>query len=1176
MSPSPISPLSPPALQSAQKKLRWGRLYGSAAGLALTHAAQQADGPTLVICRDSTTDAQLRESIAFYAAGTDLPVLHFPDQETLPYDKFSPHPDIISRRLEVMARLPTMGRGIVVVPAHTLMQRIAPPAYIHGHTFLLAAGEDLDREALLMRLERGGYHNVAQVMEHGEYALRGSIIDLFPMGAEQPYRIDLFDEEIETIRLFDPETQRTTEKVSEIRLFPAREFPMTEEAVKQFRQRYRAKFEGDPQQNPVYRDVSQGIAPAGIEYYLPLFFDNTNADNPNKTGTATLFDYLPDNAQLMLMEGIEASAEIFRQEVEERYETQQSLDALRRILEPDELFLRVDELFGQFKHFPRAELDTFEQDKNLAQQNLENGTNQAGQSNFATQKVPQLSMPPRSENPLQRVAKFLDEFEGRMLIVAESAGRREALLELFRGRKIHPKQAENWNTFIAGKKKLAITVAPLEAGLMMTEPEIVVLTEPQIFGEQVLQRRRRSGKRRGAISEDAVIHHLSELKIGDPVVHVDHGVGRYQGLQSIEAGGNTAEYLLLEYAKEDKLYVPVTALHLIGRYTGVEPDKAPVHRLGSDQWTKAKRKAAEKVRDVAAELLEIYAKRAAKTGHAITEPDLEYHQFSAQFPFEETPDQSDAIGAIIKDMESPQPMDRLICGDVGFGKTEVAMRAVFLAVQNGHQVAVLVPTTLLAQQHYENFTDRFADWPFKVEVLSRFKTKKETDDALKLLADGKIDIVIGTHKLIQPTIKFHHLGMVVIDEEHRFGVRQKDQFKALRAEVDVLTMTATPIPRTLNMSMSGLRDLSIIATPPTNRVAIKTFVREWDAGLIREACIREIHRGGQVYFLHNQVETIERMADDVRKLIPEATVEIAHGQMREQELERVMKDFYHRRFNILVCSTIIETGIDVPTANTIIMNRADRLGLAQLYQLRGRVGRSHHRAYAYLVIPSRKNITADAMKRLEAIESIEELGAGFTLAVHDMEIRGAGELLGDGQSGHMQEIGFELYSEMLDQAVKDLKSGKTPEPSLETQVTEVDLGMPALLPEDYLPDINARLVLYKRIAAANNADELHELQVEMIDRFGLLPDPTKNLILATEIRLQAAPLGIRKVEFDADGLQIAFNEKPEIDPLKLIELIQKQHKVFQLKGQDKLRMNKPAETVEERVEAWEKLLEQLV
>ncbi len=1107
----------------------------------ITRAAEEAEGPVLLLTRDTPTLSQIEEEVRFYGGGSTLPILTFPDQETLPYDRFSPHPDITSRRLEVMARLPTLKRGIILAAIPTVMQRIPPRAYVDLHAFTLSTGEQLDRDALRLRLEQSGYHSVAQVMEHGEYAFRGSIIDLYPMGADAPYRIDLFDDEVESLRTFDPESQRTTMQVDSIHLLPAREFPLSEEGIRHFRQSWRAEFEGDPQNSSIYRDISQGLAPSGIEYYLPLFFEKS----------VTLFDYLPDNHLLIRESESAQSANQFWEEIRERYQDQ-SFDQERSVLDPEQLFLKSDELFAAINHSTVAVIEHFETEE------------RQGHFNLSTRKPMQLGVHARSEDPLQRVVEFMQGFNGRILIAAESAGRREALLEMFRARAIHPHEVSDWNQFLQRSDPLSILVAPLEHGLLLSEPPIAVITEPQLFGEQVLQRRRRS--RKGGVTADAVIHHLSELKIGNPVVHLDHGVGRYMGLVSLDAGGSQAEYLLLEYTQGDKLYVPVTSLHLIGRYTGIDPEKAPIHRLGSGQWQKARNKAAQKVRDVAAELLEIYARRAARQGHSIPEPDIEYQQFAAQFPFEETPDQSESIDAIIRDMVSEQPMDRLICGDVGFGKTEVAMRAAFLTVQSGKQIAVLVPTTLLAQQHYDNFSDRFADWPFRIEVLSRFKSRKETDEALQLLASGKIDIVIGTHKLIQPSVRFNNLGMVIIDEEHRFGVRQKEQFKKLRAEVDVLTLTATPIPRTLNMSMSGLRDLSIIATPPSNRVAIKTFVREWDPALIREACLREIRRGGQVYFLHNKVETIEKTARELRELLPEATIETAHGQMREHELERVMKDFYHRRFNILVCTTIIETGIDIPTANTIIMDRADRLGLAQLYQLRGRVGRSHHRAYAYLIIPPKNLITPDAVKRLEAIESLEELGAGFTLAVHDMEIRGAGELLGDDQSGRMQEIGFDLYAEMLERAVSDLKNGTTSnlEEPLEQQV-EVDPGEPALLPEDYLPDVNARLVLYKRIAAARNRDELDELQVEMIDRFGLLPEPTRNLLHATALKLVAAPLGIRKIEANSEGAQLLIGSDHKLDPLKLITLIQQSPDQFQLGGQDLLRIRWNQEDAGERM-----------
>lgn len=1154
---------SSPLPIKAGDKRKWAQLYGSAAGLAIVEAAIASAaaerGPILLLANDTASMNRLEDELHFYASGSELPILTFPDQETLPYDRFSPHPDITSRRLEVLTQLPQLEQGIILSTLPTVMQQVPPCDYIKRHAFSLALGETLNRDKLRLRLEQSGYHSVSQVMEHGEYAFRGSIIDLFPMGAKTPYRIDLFDDEVETLSTFDQESQRSTEQVEEIKLLPAREFPTDEDGVRQFRTSWRIMFEGDPQENPIYRDISQGLTPAGIEYYLPLFFETT-----------TLFGYLPDRHTIIYESEAESVAQQFWKEIGERYEDQK-LDRERVVVAPEQLFIKSDQLFAKLKLSPAIQLNRFEIE----------AVSERGDFNLGSRKPMQLGVQSRSVDPLKPLLNFIQTFSGRILLAVESNGRREALLEMLRPHSIHPHLVESWQQFIKDDSPLSLFVSQLEEGLLLNDivkDKIAVVTESQIFGQQVLQQRRRRSKRNAnsAIGADAVIHHLSELKPGNPVVHIDHGVGRYQGLIFLDAGGTPAEYLVLEYNKGDKLYVPVTSLHLIGRYSGTDPDKAPLHRLGSDQWHKARKKAAEKVRDVAAELLEIYAKREAKQGYTISDPDIEYQQFANQFPFEETPDQSDAISSIIDDMRSTKPMDRLICGDVGFGKTEVAMRAAFLTVQSGRQIAVLVPTTLLAQQHYENFRDRFADWPFKIAALSRFQSNKESALILEQLAAGKIDIVIGTHKLIQQNVKFKQLGMVVIDEEHRFGVRQKEQFKKLRSEIDILTLTATPIPRTLNMSMSGLRDLSIIATPPNNRVAIKTFVREWDPAQIREASLREIKRGGQLYFLHNKVDTIDKTAREIRKLIPEAEVAVAHGQMSEHDLERVMKDFYHGRFNILVCTTIIETGIDIPTANTIIMDRADRLGLAQLYQLRGRVGRSHHRAYAYLIIPPRNQVSPDALKRLEAIESLEELGAGFTLAVHDMEIRGAGELLGDGQSGRMQEIGFDLYAEMLARAVEDLKYGR--ESDLEGNLTpqiEINLGEPALLPEDYLPDVNARLVLYKRIAAAKSEDELNELQVEMIDRFGLLPEQAKNLIKTTELKIIAAPLGIEKIEGNSDGAQLKIATKHHLDPLKLIKLIQQKPKKYQLNGQDRLKIIFESSSMEERVAIIEELLQQL-
>jgi transcription-repair coupling factor (superfamily II helicase) len=1142
-------PFTPYVPETAGRRTIWARLYGSSFGMVLGQGARRHDGPMVVITADNLMAARLEYELRFYLGDDEqVPVIPFPDWETLPYDVFSPHQDITSQRLEALYRLPTLDKGILIIPASTAMYRLAPRDYIEAHSLMLDLGETLDIESLRMRLERNGYSCVSQVMEHGEFAVRGSLIDLFPMGSKTPYRIDLFDNEIETIRTFDPETQLSQDSVDSVRLLPAREFPLTKEAITRFRQAYRAEFEGDPARSTIYKDITEGIAPPGIEYYLPLFFEQTT----------TLFDYLPNNAVVVLEEGIEEAARAFWDEVEQRHE-QRRHDPERPILAPERAFIPPHELDQGMERFPRVDCHHFEVEE--AQ----------GAHNFASRTPPLLTVNSRAPEPLAALEKFLKEFGGRVLFAAETSGRREALLELLKRDNIHPRQYPNWLDFLDDKARIGITIAPLEKGLLLDD--IAVISEPQLFGEQAVQRRRRKVTKR---DDDAVVRSLTELMPGSPVVHEDHGVGRYLGLQSLELNGITTEFLTLEYAGGDKLYVPVSSLHLISRYTGTSPESAPLHKLGSEVWARAKRKAAEKAHDVAAELLDIYARRAARQGYRYPEPDDQYRAFSTAFPFEETPDQEEAIHNVVKDMVSVQPMDRLVCGDVGFGKTEVAMRAAFLAVQGGKQVAVLVPTTLLAQQHYQNFRDRFADWPVRIEVLSRFRSKKDQEQVLNELGEGKVDIIIGTHKLLQAGVKFTELGLVILDEEHRFGVRQKERLKSLRAEVDVLTLTATPIPRTLNMALADMRDLSIIATPPSKRLAIKTFIRQWDKNLVREACLREIKRGGQVYFLHNEVETIEKQARDLEELIPEARVTVAHGQMPERELEKVMLDFYHQRFNILVCTTIIETGIDVPTANTIIMNRADKLGLAQLYQLRGRVGRSYHQAYAYLIVPNKRNMTADAVKRMEAIESLEGLGAGFTLASHDLEIRGAGELLGEEQSGQIQEVGFSMYSELLDRAVKALKSGQVPnlDQPLD-QHAEVDLRIPALIPEDYLPDVHTRLVMYKRIANAADEEELRELQVEMIDRFGLLPEQTKNLIRVTELKLQAEPLGIKKIEAGPQGGRLLFSEKPNIDPMKIIDLIQQQSRTYKLDGQDKLRFIKPTETPEERIEAAEKVLEEL-
>jgi len=1149
---TPYHTLSQPLVAKRPgERHRWGRLYGSSDSLAIAESARHHEGVVVVITADVPAALRLERELGFFLGErTEIPVLPFPDRETLPYDIFSPHQDIVSERLATLHRLPTLRRGILIAPVSTLQHRLPPRSYLEGNTLMLRQGDRLQLESMRQRLDAGGYRCVSQVIEHGEFAVRGSLLDLFPMGSRLPYRIELFDEEVESIRTFDPENQRTLEKIEEINLLPAREFPLTDAAIRGFRQAYRLAFEGDPQSSIIYRDVSNGLAPPGIEYYLPLFF----------TGTNTLFDYLPTQSLLFDFDGTDKAADSFWQECTERHE-QLRHNRERPLLPPTQLFLRGEEIRACFNHYPRTTLQRFE---------LQPG---AGHLNYASEAPPRLTLDARSEHPSERLEAFLREFDGRVLFAAESAGRREGLLELLHGLDRHPETVPGWDAFLASHAPSAITVAPIDEGLLLTDPPLALIAESQLYGERVMQRRRRRMRERDA---EAVVRNLAELQTGAPVVHEDHGVGRYLGLQHLQVGGIETEFLTLEYAGGDKLYVPVSSLHLISRYTGAAPESAPLHKLGSGQWERARRKASERVRDAAAELLAIYAKRAARQGYAYPLEEAQYRAFAAGFPFEETPDQQVAIDAVIEDMRSPQPMDRLVCGDVGFGKTEVAMRAAFLAVMGGRQVAVLVPTTLLVQQHAENFRDRFADWPVRIEGVSRFRSRSEQNRVFDALAEGKVDIIIGTHKLLQEDIRYKDLGLVIIDEEHRFGVRQKDQFKRLRAEVDVLTLTATPIPRTLNLSLSGLRDLSIIATPPARRLAVKTFVNQWDNGLVHEACLREIKRGGQVYFVHNDVESIERQARDLEALLPEANVGVAHGQMRERELERVMSEFYHQRFNILVCTTIIETGIDIPSANTIIINRADRFGLAQLYQLRGRVGRSHHRAYAYLIVPPRRLMTPDAVKRLEAIEAIEELGTGFTLATHDLEIRGAGEVLGEEQSGQMQEIGFSLYNELLERAVKALKEGR--EPELDRPLdhgTEIDLQFPALIPDDYLPDIHTRLTLYKRIASAEERDALRELQVEMIDRFGLLPEPVKNLFRLTELKLLATPLGVRKIEMGAAGGRILFGAEPHIDAGEIIRLIQNQPDRYKLDGQERLRIVKPLESAEERIAEVTALLERL-
>ena len=1135
--------------KNADKKV-WQNLPGSSASLAIYHGALSAEQPILLLTHDTPSALRLEQELASLNQQQQLPICLFPDWETLPYDTFSPHQDIISQRLATLYQLSRMDKGIVIVPVTTLMQRLAPKQYLEANSLIIQKGDKKDLHQLRQELEASGYRYVDQVMEHGEFSARGAILDLFPMGSKTPFRLDFFDDEIDEIRLFDPENQRSSDKVAGIDLLPAHEFPTDTDGVNLFRSQYREQFTSTIHKESIYHQVSNGIMPAGIEYYLPLFFQQSN----------TLCDYLSDNTLVIVSGDIDKSLASHWTDIEYRYEDRR-YDPTRPLLPPSQLFLNSEELYSALKPFDRI---------NLKPEIIDDDVKTA-QVQFDVNVLPDLTIDHKLKQPFELLNNFIasKETPTKLLFVAESQGRRESVLELLQRNQIKPTNFDSIEDFVNSDSDVGITVNALSAGFIFQakgsakKNSIALVTEAELLGDVVRQTRRRSKQQ--DIQNDAIFKNLAELSIGQPVVHIDHGIGRYMGLQTIENGGITTEFLVLSYASEAKLYVPVASLHLISRYSGADAEHAPLHKLGNDTWSKAKQKAAEKVRDVAAELLDIYAKRASNHGYTFKRDKDEYRAFADSFGFEETLDQEQAINAVISDMLSPQAMDRLVCGDVGFGKTEVAMRAAFVAVNDGKQVAILVPTTLLAQQHYENFRDRFANWPVSIEVLSRFKTTKEQNAVIKDVESGQIDILIGTHKLLQNSIKYKDLGLLVVDEEHRFGVKQKEKIKQLRSNVDILTLTATPIPRTLNMAMGGMRDLSIIATPPAKRLAVKTFVRERDDALIRESILREILRGGQVYFLHNNVDTIDKTAADIQTLLPEAKIVTAHGQMRERELERIMSDFYHQRYNVLVCTTIIETGIDVPSANTIIMDRADRLGLAQLHQLRGRVGRSHHQAYAYLLAPHEKRMTKDAKKRLEAIASLEDLGAGFTLATHDLEIRGAGELLGEDQSGSMSQVGFSLYMEMLDAAVAALKDGKqlTLDQVMKTQ-TEVDLRVAALLPDDYIFDVSLRLSLYKRIASCKTKQALDDVQVELIDRFGLLPQPAKNLVHIAKLKLKAEKIGISRIDAGSAGGSIEFSSDTKIDPMFIIGLIQQQPKIYQMEGGNKLKFKQVTEDAKAR------------
>ncbi len=1144
--------LKPEVPTASQRRVRWHRLHGSAAALALAESVATDPRLYLVVTRGARELERLAAEIRFFG-GPEPRVLALPDWEVLPYELSSPHPDIVSERLRTLYQLPRARGGCLIVAADTLLQRLPPRSYVEGRAFELAVGEPLGLEAFRTRLVDAGYASVSQVTGPGEFAVRGSLLDVFPMGCEQPLRIDLFADEIEAIRRFDPETQRSLDAIERLQLLPAREIPLDPDAVRGFRRRYRTRFEGDPMQSAVYRGVSEGLAPAGVEFYLPLFFDST----------ATLFDYLPRDAVIVHDAGAALELDRAWRDVETRYEDRRH-DIERPVLAPRDLFLDPEALAEHAAPFSSIALDS-----------SETAESHPGEAvyHFPTKPPRALRIDAHAEDPLAPLSTFLAELGGRALIAADSPGRREVLHQMLTVHFPQLGSAPDWRSFTAGQEALALTVAADVEALELTSPPVALLSESQLFGARARQERRR---RRSTADPQAILRDLEDLAPGAPVVHEEYGIGRYVGLTAMEVAGEQGEFLVLEYQDHDRVYVPVHALHLVSRYTGAAPESAPLHKLGTDQWAKARKRAAEQIRDVAAELLDLYARRKARRGLALPLRESEYQAFANGFPFEETADQTEAVRRVLADLEKPEPMDRIVCGDVGFGKTEVAMRAAFVAVQAGKQVAVLVPTTLLAQQHLANFRDRFADWPVRIESLSRFHTGRESDAVIEGIERGTVDVVIATHRLLHANIRFKDLALLIIDEEHRFGVRDKERLKALRADVHVLTLTATPIPRTLNMALASLRDLSLIATPPEGRLAIKTAVTEWHGPTLREAALRELRRGGQIYFVHNEVRTIEKLAEELRELVPEADLRIGHGQMRERDLEQLMVDFYHRRFNLLLCTTIIESGIDVPTANTIMIHRADRMGLAQLHQLRGRVGRSHHRAYAYLIVPPRRELGADAVKRLEAIESLEDLGAGFVLATHDLEIRGAGELLGEAQSGQMTEVGLAMYLDLLEHAVRALKEGR--EPALDQPLaaaTEVELHLPAFLPESYVSDVHVRLVLYKRIASAGDGASLDELTAELVDRFGPLPGPAQSLLRIARLKLRARELGVRRLDLGPQGGYVLFERENGIDPSTVIRLIQRETREFRLDGPLKLRVSRTLAEEPRRFEFAGALLERL-
>ncbi|MDX8276003.1 transcription-repair coupling factor [Acinetobacter pittii] len=1143
-----ISQLNLQQLKAGEK--RWvGSLLGSSAALLFKEIAVQHSSLLVVVARNNQHVAQLESELEFYGIKPTI----FPDWEILPYDRLSPHQDIVSERLAILSNMPQ--KGVLLISASSLAQRVAPYSWVLGEHFDIRVGQKFDLEQQKLRLVQAGYHLVDTVYDHGEFAVRGSIMDIFASGQDAPIRIDLFDDEIDTLKFFDPETQRTTTTLKSFTVLPAKEFPL-KEARSIFRDRYSELFPtANPKKNPIYQDVLDGIASPGIEFYLPLFFDKTYMQSQS-----TLTTYFPKNCIVITNNDVDSDLTSFWKEVFRRYEDRRH-NADQPILPPDELFIAPNNLLSALNQFPRMLVSA------------EAVEEKAGAVNLKVEQPPKLPVDPKKDKPFAVVKKYIDEANHPVLLVAESAGRRESLRDGLRASLGDIPSVDSFEQFQKSQFAIAITNAPLDRGLLLTD-QLSVISENQLYEHRVVQRRR---KRQQEVSEEFLIRSLTELSIGAPVVHIDHGVGRYAGLITLAIEGQDYEFLQLDYAEEAKVYVPVTNLHLISRYSGGDPDLAPLHKIGTDAWSKAKRKALEQIHDVAAELLHIQARRQSKPGFGFEVDQSLYMQFASGFAYEETLDQANAIEATLYDMQQVKPMDRLVCGDVGFGKTEVAMRAAFVAVQNGKQVAVLVPTTLLAQQHYESFKDRFADWPVRIEVLSRFGSNKTHTKNIEDLAEGKVDIVVGTHKLLQENVQFKDLGLMVVDEEHRFGVRDKERIKALRADVDMLTLTATPIPRTLNMAFSGMRDLSIIATPPARRLAVKTFVQEHTEASIKEAILRELLRGGQVYFLHNEVDTIERAAENVRVLVPEARVAVAHGQMRERELEQVMQQFYHKEYNVLVCSTIIETGIDVPNANTILIERADKLGLAQLHQLRGRVGRSHHQAYAYLLVPSIKHLKGDAEKRLDAIQRASTLGAGFMLATEDLEIRGAGELLGEQQSGSMQAIGYSLYMEMLEKATKAIQQGKTPNFDAPLSLTaEINLHIPALIPDEYLGDVHQRLLFYKRISNTDTQEKLDNIRMELIDRFGVPPQSVKHLFSVHQIRLKAEQLGITKIDINTQGGNIEFSPDTPVQAISIIQLIQKHPTYYRMEGGQRLKVMVQLEEQEKRIQFINDLLAKLL